>query len=83
MTNTLSRGGKRYFITFTNNASKYTYMFFLRIKDEVFEKFKNYKVKVENLLDLKIKFLKSNRGESTWTLNLLSSMKTVESTKRT
>lgn len=59
---TLFKGGKRYFITFINNASKYTYVYPLRTKDEVFEKFKSYKVEVENLLNLKIKVLRSDRG---------------------
>lgn len=62
MTDTLSRGGKRYFISFIDDASKYTHVFLLRTKDEAFEKFKTYKVEVENLLDLKIKVLRSDRG---------------------
>lgn len=57
MTNTLIKGGKRYLITFINDVSKYTYIFLIRKKDEVFEKFKSYKVKVENSLNLKIKTL--------------------------
>lgn len=40
ITDTLSRGGKRYFITFIDDASKYTYMFLLKTKDEMFKKFK-------------------------------------------
>lgn len=61
MTNTLSRGGKRYFITFIDDTSKYTYVYLLRTKDEAFEKFENYKTEVENLLNLKIKVLRSDR----------------------
>lgn len=61
MTDTLSRGGKRYFMTFIDDVSKYTYVFLLRIKNEVFEKFKTYKGEVENLLDLKIKVLRSDK----------------------
>lgn len=62
MTNTLTRGGERYFITFIDDASKYTYVFFIRTKDKVFEKFKSYKAEVENSLNLKIKTLRFNRG---------------------
>lgn len=64
MTNILSIGEKIYFITFIDNASEYTYVFLLRIKDEAFEKFKTYKAIVENLPNLKIKVLRSGvRGK--------------------
>lgn len=61
MMDTLSRGGKRYFITFIDDVSKYTYVYLLRTKDEAFEKFKSYKV--ENLLNLKIKVFRSDKGD--------------------
>lgn len=62
MTDTFTRGGKRYFITFNDDVSKYTYVVFIRTKDEVFEKFKSYKTEVKNFLNLKIKTLRSDRG---------------------
>lgn len=43
MTDIVSRGGKRYFITFIDDASKYTYVFLLRTIDKAFEKFKTCK----------------------------------------
>lgn len=58
MTNTLSNRGKRYFITFIDDASKYTYVFFLKIKAEVFETFKTYNAEIDNLLYLKIRILR-------------------------
>ena len=58
----LTRGGKRYFITFIDDLSKYTYVYLLRTKDEALEKFKLYKSEVENHLGCKIKTLRSDRG---------------------
>ena len=58
----LTRGGKRYFITFIDDLSKYTYVYLLRTKDEALEKFKLYKSEVENHLGCKIKTLQSDRG---------------------
>ena len=58
----LSRHGKRYFITFIDDYSRYTYVFPLRTKDEAFESFKTYKAEVENKLSLKIKSIRSDRG---------------------
>ena len=44
----LTRGGKRYFITFIDDCSKFTYVYLLSNKDEAFECFKRYKAEVEN-----------------------------------
>lgn len=62
MTDALTRGGSRYFITFIDDAFKYTYVFLIMTEDEAFEKFKSYKAEVENSLNLKIKTLRSDRG---------------------
>ena len=37
-----------YFITFIDDYSKYGYIYLMRHKSEVFDKFKEYKVEVEN-----------------------------------
>ena len=58
----LTRGGKRYFITFIDDYSCYTYVYLLRRKDEAFDAFKRYKVDVENQKERKIKILRSDRG---------------------
>ena len=58
----LTRGGKRYFITFIDDYSRYTYVYLMRTKDEAFDKFKQYKSEVENQKDRKIKMLRSDRG---------------------
>jgi len=58
----LTRGGKRYFLTFIDDYSRYTYVYLLRTKDESFQKFKEYKSVVENQKDKKIKIIRSDRG---------------------
>ena len=55
--NVKARGGFEYFI------SRYGYLYLMMHKSEALEKFKEYKVEVENLSSKKIKILQSNRGE--------------------
>ena len=57
-----ARGGYSYFITFTDDHSRYGYIYLIRQKSESFEKFKEFKNEVENQLDRKIKLLRSDRG---------------------
>ncbi|KAJ9544958.1 LOW QUALITY PROTEIN: hypothetical protein OSB04_024665 [Centaurea solstitialis] len=58
----VARGGYRYFVTFTDDFSRYGYVYLMRHKSETFEKFKEYQNEVHNLLDKRIKFLRSDRG---------------------
>lgn len=58
----LTRGGKRYFITFIDDCSRFTYVYLLRTKDEAFDKFKLFKAEVENQKEKKIKMIRSDRG---------------------
>jgi hypothetical protein len=58
----LTKGGKRYFITFIDNFSRYTYVYLMRNKDESFDMFQKYKIKVKNQKDKRIKVLRSDRG---------------------
>ncbi len=57
-----SRGGKRYYITFVDDYSRYTKIYLLRNKDEAENMFLVYKAEVENQLDRKIKRIRSDRG---------------------
>ncbi|KAJ9561573.1 hypothetical protein OSB04_006733 [Centaurea solstitialis] len=57
-----ARGGYQYFITFTDDFSRYGYVYLVRHKSESFEKFREYHNEVQNQLDRKIKFLRSDRG---------------------
>ena len=45
-----------------DDSTKYCYVYLLKSKDEVIEKFVLYKNKVDNQLNKKIKVLRSDRG---------------------
>ncbi|GJX90393.1 retrotransposon protein, putative, ty1-copia subclass [Tanacetum coccineum] len=63
---TMSRQGASYFITFTNDFSRYGYVYLLKHKHEVFETFKVFQKEVENQLGKTIELLRSDReGEYT------------------
>ncbi|CAL2241227.1 unnamed protein product [Prunus armeniaca] len=66
-----TRAGNKYFVTFIDDCSKYCYIYLIKTKDEVFNKFKVYKNEVENQLERRIKRLRSDRGGE-YTLNDLS-----------
>ena len=58
----ISRGGYQYFITFTDDFSRYGYIYLMRHKSESFEKFKLFKNEVQNQLGKNVKTLRSDRG---------------------
>ena len=60
----LTRGGRKYFVRFINDYSKFCYTYLLKFKDEILGWFKVYKAEVENQLEKKIKILRSNHGGS-------------------
>src|SRR5215216_103322 len=57
-----AHGGYRYFLTFTDDLSRYGYVYLMKHKSETFEKFKEFQSEVENHRNKKIKFLRSDRG---------------------
>ena len=57
-----ARGGYRYFLTFTDDLSRYGYIYLMKHKSETFEKFKEFQSEMENHRNKKIKFLRSDRG---------------------
>ena len=57
-----ARGGFQYFITFTDDLSRYGYVYLMKNKSESFEKFKIFKNEVQNQLGKNIKTLRSDRG---------------------
>ncbi|KAL4361042.1 hypothetical protein GQ457_04G019040 [Hibiscus cannabinus] len=59
---TYARGGYRYFITFTDDYSRYGYIYLMRHKSEALEKFKEFKNEVQNQHGKSIKALRSDRG---------------------
>ena len=60
---TEARRGFRYFITFTDDYSRFGYVYLMRHKSDSFDKFKEFKAEVENQLGKKVKALWSDRGD--------------------
>ena len=61
-----SVGGARYYVTFIDDFSRKLWVYFLKHKSEVFQKFKDWKAMVENQKGRKVKVLRSdNEGECT------------------
>ena len=62
-----SLGGYYYYVTFINDYSHKTWIYFLKTKEfeEVLSKFKEFKAQVENLSGKRIKILRSEMVENT------------------
>ena len=61
-----SLSGYEYYVTFIDDYSRKTWIYFLKTKDEVFGKFKEFKALIENHLKRRIKKLRTyNGGEYT------------------
>ena len=58
----LARGNYIYFITFTDDMSRYGYVFLMKHKSEAFERFKKFRHEVEKQTEKFIKVLQSDRG---------------------
>src|SRR4051812_48430507 len=57
-----SVGGAKYFVTFIADFSRKVWIFFLKHKSEVFQKFKEWRTMVENQRGRKVKTLRSDNG---------------------
>ena len=60
--NVSSIGGSHYFISFIDDFSQVTFIYFLKHKSEFLEKFKNFEMYVEWQIDNSIKVLHSDNG---------------------
>ncbi|GKV32209.1 hypothetical protein SLEP1_g40826 [Rubroshorea leprosula] len=60
--NPTSNGGKQYFITFVDDYSRKTWVYFLQTKSETLAAFKNFKVLAENEVGRSVKVLRTDRG---------------------
>ena len=60
--NTSARGRFIYFIRFTDDLSRYGYVYLMRHKSDSFEMFKRYRNEVEKQTGKVIKTLRSDRG---------------------
>jgi hypothetical protein len=57
-----SLGGFVYYVTFINDFSWKTWIYFIKTKDELFSSFQEFKAQVENLTGKKINILRTNDG---------------------
>ena len=57
-----SLGKSMYYVSFIDDFSRYTWIYFLIKKSEVFDKFKEFKALVENQTEKKIKVLRTDNG---------------------
>nr|GEV31581.1 hypothetical protein [Tanacetum cinerariifolium] len=71
----MPRQGASYFVTFTDDFSRYGYVYMLRHKHEVFETFKVFQKEVENQLCKTIKSLRSDREGEYMSQNFLDHLK--------
>ena len=60
--NIRAHGGYEYFITFTDDHSRYGYVSLMHHKSNSFEKFKEYRIAVEKKFGKPIKAIRSDRG---------------------
>ena len=56
-------GGSQYFLIFEDNYRHMGFVYFLKVKDDVFDCFKNVKAMEENQKHSKIKILRSDNGD--------------------
>ena len=59
---TRALSGGEYFVTFIDDHSRKTWIYFLKTKDEVFDRFQEFKALVENMTGKKIKVLRFDNG---------------------
>jgi hypothetical protein len=57
-----SISGYVYYVSFIDDYSRKTWVYFLKSKDEVFNKFKEFKALIENIFERKIKILRLDNG---------------------
>lgn len=55
-------GGNRWFVTFIDNATGMTFVFFMKTKDEVFDKYKIVVNLIKSQLGREVKVLTSDNG---------------------
>ena len=62
MNGLMTKGGKIYFMTLIDGATRYCYVYLLKTKDEALNYFKIFKAEIETQLERKIKRLRDDRG---------------------
>ena len=67
-----ARGGCEYFITFTDDYSRYGYVYLMKKKSEALDKFKEFKAESKKQLGRHIKSLRSYRGGEYMSIEFVS-----------
>ena len=73
-----ARGGYHYFLIFTDDLSRYRYIYLMKHKSETFEKFKWFQSEVKNHHNKKIMFLRSYQRGIFWVMSLAITYDIVE-----
>ena len=60
--NSKSLSSARYFLTFVDDKTHYTWVYFLKSKNEFFSKFLEWKALVERMSDYQLKILLTDNG---------------------
>ena len=69
------RDGYSYFIIFIDDLSRYGYVYLMKHKSKVFEKFKEFRHEVEKQTEKLIKVLQSDRGRKFFSEEFLGYLK--------
>ncbi|KAL2240931.1 UNVERIFIED_CONTAM: Retrovirus-related Pol polyprotein from transposon TNT 1-94 [Sesamum indicum] len=64
--NVTTHGGNRYFLSIIDNYSRKVFVFLMKYKSEVFDKFEKWKIFVENQTSKKLKSLRTDNGLEFW-----------------
>ena len=70
-----ARGGYDYFITFTDDYSRYGYVYLMKKKYEALDKFKEFKAKSKKQLGRRIKSFRSDRDGEYMSIEFVSFLK--------
>jgi hypothetical protein len=57
-----SLGGSHYYVTFIDDATRKSWVYYIREKSDVFDTFNKWKALVENEIEKRLKCLRSNNG---------------------
>jgi len=57
-----SLGNGKYFVSFIDHCTRYSWVYIIKNKSEVFKTFKDWKTLVENLYETKVKIIRSDNG---------------------
>jgi len=75
--NVPSFGKSVYYVSFIDDLSRNTWIYFLKKKSKVFDRFKEFKALVENQTEKKIKVLRIDNGGEFVARNLKNSVRSV------